>query len=556
MIMSLEKPKVLILGSGIAGLTTALKFSTHCQVTVVCKANKEEGATRYAQGGIASVWSQQDTFEDHKIDTLTAGHGLCNERIVDICVREAPERIRELIEWGVAFTRSSLGTGQSTTSDEFHEFKESFDLHREGGHGKRRILHADDLTGLAIESALLEQVSKNENIQVLENHIAIDLITEGKILPSFQKFEKQAGRKRLGGRCCGAFVLNIQNSQIKTMMADIVVLATGGAGKVYLYTSNPDTATGDGIAMAFRAGARIANMEFIQFHPTCLYHPNAKNFLITEALRGEGAVLRTLKGGLFVDILHPMGSLAPRDAIAKAIDLELKKSGEKHVLLDCRTISELDFKNKFPNILNTCLKFGINPLYESIPIVPAAHYVCGGVLVDEHSRTSIESLYAVGEVACTGLHGANRLASNSLLEAVVFSHRLVKHALQTIQTLPIQPLPRPQWNSGHAVAIEENIDIAAHWLELRSMMWNYVGIVRSDHRLERARRRVDLLKTEVHGYYWDFLLSKDLIELRNLITVAELIIQSAQIRKESRGLHFNVDYPGIDDAFFKEDTIL
>ncbi|MGE0616454.1 MAG: L-aspartate oxidase [Bacteriovoracia bacterium] len=537
--------KVLILGTGIAGLSAALRFAALPQVkqvTLVAKDRADEGATRYAQGGIATVLSKQDSFEEHKQDTLVAGAGLCHEDIVDLCVREGPARVRELIDWGVPFTKANP---QAKRADS----EVGFDLHREGGHGKHRILHADDLTGLAIEETLLKRVGECPNIRVLEHHIAVDLITEGKV---FKRWRKP-------GRCLGAYVLNTQTGEVVVVDSDITLLATGGAGKVYLYTSNPDTATGDGIAMAYRAGARVANLEFMQFHPTCLYHPAAKNFLITEAMRGEGAILRTVAGEDFMKRHHPMGSLAPRDIVARAIDVEMKRSGDKHVVLDCTHLDPHELRLKFPNINEMCLKFGIDFTREMVPVVPATHYTCGGVLVDEHAQTTIEGLYAIGEVACTGLHGANRLASNSLLEAVVFSHRAIEHARSMLEKWSSQPrvaAPIPQWDTGLAVQIEERIDIAAIWLEIRSLMWNYVGIVRSNRRLERAKRRLELLKAEVNEYYWDFFLTKDLIELRNLLLVAELIVQCAALRKESRGLHYMVDYPETNDQFFHRDTVL
>ncbi len=542
-----KNTQVLILGTGIAGLSAALKFADQCQVTVVCKSDKAEGSTRYAQGGIASVWSNQDSFEEHVQDTLVAGAGLCHKGIVDLCVREGPARVRELIALGVEFTKAET----SKQGDPSKDPTEIFDLHREGGHGRRRILHADDLTGWAIEKALLEKVSAHPNIQVLEHHIGIDLITEGKLLKSWRK----------PGRCLGAYVLEIQSGKIVTLSADVTVLATGGAGKVYLYTSNPDTATGDGIAMAYRAGAKVSNLEFMQFHPTCLYHPSARTFLISEALRGEGAILKTVSGDEFMSRHHPMGSLAPRDVVARAIDIEMKRTGDKHVLLDCSKISSAELKRKFPNIYENCLRYGIDITSQSIPVVPAAHYTCGGVEVNEFAQTTIEGLYAVGEVACTGLHGANRLASNSLLEAVVFAHRAVQDALPKIRHLEEvektqTTIELPAWDTGHAVELEEQIDIAANWLEIRHLMWNYVGIVRSNRRLERAERRINLLKAEVNTYYWNFLLTKDLIELRNLLTVADLIVQCAILRKESRGLHFTVDYPAPDDLHFAHDTVL
>jgi L-aspartate oxidase len=535
--------QVLILGTGIAGLSAALKFAKTCKVVLVCKADRAEGATRYAQGGIASVWSKQDSFEEHKQDTLTAGAGLCDAEIVDICVTEGPTRVQELIDLGVEFTKADIAREGTTDPTEV------FDLHREGGHGRRRILHADDLTGWAIEKALLNQIAKTPQIQVLENHVAIDLITEGKLL------------KKEPGKCLGAYILNIETGKVITVAADITVLATGGAGKVYLYTSNPDTATGDGIAMAYRAGAQVANLEFMQFHPTCLYHPSARTFLISEALRGEGAVLKTISGDPFMNRYHPMASLAPRDIVARAIDMEIKRTGDKHVLLDCSAISEEDLRRKFPNIYEICREYGIDITLESIPVVPAAHYSCGGVQVNQYAQTTIDALYAVGEVACTGLHGANRLASNSLLEAVVFAHRVVEHALPLLQTTRTQRTiiahkRLPEWDTGHAVELEEQIDITANWLEIRNLMWNYVGIVRSNRRLERAQRRIQLLKDEVNAYYWDFLLTRDLIELRNLLTVADLTVQCALMRKESRGLHYTVDFPKKDDQLGLKDSVI
>jgi len=539
-------PKVLILGTGIAGLSAALKFADRApvgtEITIVSKVEQSEGATRYAQGGIASVWSKEDSFQEHINDTLVAGAGLCHADIVELCVHEGPARVRELIELGVEFTKAERAP-------------EVFDLHREGGHRQRRILHANDLTGWEIEKALLAQVASRPKIRVLEHHVAVDLITEGK---AFKRWRKP-------GRCLGAYVLDTKTGQVVTLPADVTVLATGGAGKVYLYTSNPDTATGDGIAIAYRAGAQVANLEFMQFHPTCLYHPSAKNFLITEALRGEGAILRTVAGEEFMSRHHPMGSLAPRDIVARAIDIEMKKSGDKHVFLDCAGIPGEELKHKFPNIYETCLNFGIDITRQPIPVVPACHYTCGGVVVDQDARTKIDGLYAIGEVACTGLHGANRLASNSLLEAVVFAHRAVEHALPTLQealagrlaSTDPETLDRlPEWDVGHAVEIEEQIDIAANWLEIRHLMWNYVGIVRSDRRLERAKRRLEILKAEVNAYYWDFLLTKDLVELRNLITIADLIVHCAIQRKESRGLHYTVDYPETNDAEYQHDTVI
>lgn len=544
-----EKPasvsRILILGTGIAGLSAALKFARGLdlrgakagtpvsdlaiEVTVISKSDAAEGSTRYAQGGIASVWSEKDSFDEHEQDTIRAGAGLCHRAAVQTCVQEGPARVRELIELGVEFTKLQ--------SSEQGDPAEVFSLHREGGHGKRRILHADDLTGWAIERALLEQIRKSPNIRLLEHYVGVDLITEGKLFK----------RWRRPGRCLGAYILNTRTGKVETFDADITVLATGGAGKVYLYTSNPDTATGDGIAMAHRVGAEVANLEFMQFHPTCLYHPGAPTFLITEALRGEGAVLKNTRGEEFMSRHHPMASLAPRDIVARAIDMEIKRTGDKHVVLDATHIPAPELIRKFPNIYETCLKLGIDITKQPIPVVPAQHYTCGGVLVDLNAQTNIDGLYAVGEVACTGLHGANRLASNSLLEAVVFAHRAAAHALPRLAELKrhrgVPPPHLPEWDVGHAVELEEQIDIAANWLEIRHLMWNYVGIVRSERRLERALRRIELLKAEVNAYYWNFLLTKDLVELRNLLTVAELVVRCALSRKESRGLHYTVDHP-------------
>jgi L-aspartate oxidase len=560
-------PHVLILGTGIAGLSTALKFARDhstpdLRITIVSKSDAMDGATRWAQGGIAAVWSKDDSFEEHKQDTLIAGADLCHEAIVDLCVREGPDRVRELISLGVEFTPSETASSRKNPDGSLPPVDpaEAFDLHREGGHGQRRILHAADLTGWAIEKALLAQAAHDPRISILEDHCAIDLITEGKV----------ASAPRTPGRCLGAYVLNSGTGRVETLAADITVLATGGAGKVYLYTTNPDTATGDGIAMAYRAGAKVANLEFIQFHPTCLYHPSARTFLITEALRGEGAILRNLAGDAFMDRIHELGSLAPRDIVARGIDMEMKRTGDKHVLLDCSPIPAEKLRTHFPNIHETCLKYGIDITASPIPVVPATHYTCGGVLVDENGKTTIDGLYALGEASCTGLHGANRLASNSLLEAVVFAHRVFLDGIREIKSMTsthvrrgessgektFAPSPLPKWEIGAAVELEERIDIAATWLEVRSVMWNYVGIVRSNHRLKRAKRRLEILREEINGYYWKHLLTRDLIELRNLITVADLIVACAERRKESRGLHYTVDYPLRDDARFKRDTVL
>lgn len=540
---------ILIIGTGIAGLTAALKFSSHHRVYLISKAAMDEGATRYAQGGIASVWSKSDSFEAHKSDTLRAGGGLCKEEIVDLCVREGPDRVRELINWGVPFTKVSE---LADPEESFGGTLGSFDLHREGGHGHRRILHASDITGWEIVRTLITQVKSRPNITVLEHHLVIDLITEGKIL------KKRQGMGAGSGKCLGAYVLDNKSGKVRSLRAHVTVLATGGAGKVYLYTSNPDVATGDGVAMAYRAGARVANLEFMQFHPTCLYHPAAKNFLITEAVRGEGAVLKDLRGREFMKDYDERGSLAPRDIVARAIDFEMKRSGDPHVLLDATKLG-VSARDHFPSIYDVCRKFGVDMLSQPIPVVPAAHYLCGGAVINEHGETSVQNLYAVGEVSCSGLHGANRLASNSLLEAVVFAERVVRHSEKSFDGgRAISELPRelPEWDSGAAVPQEDKIDIGALWHEVRSLMWNYVGIVRSDRRLERARRRLDLIQADVTNDYWKYDLTKDLVETRNLVLVAQLMVQSALLRKESRGLHYTVDYPDRNDEVYRRDTVL
>lgn len=523
--MATDPPKVLLIGSGIAGLSAAIHFSEFSDVILLAKSDLGEGNTRYAQGGIASVWSSADSFAEHKKDTLEAGAGLCRPVSVDACIQEGPDRIRELIEWGVEFTRDPQSPSE-------------YDLHREGGHHQRRILHSHDFTGQAIEDALIRKVRANPRIQIFENRMAVDLIMEGKLDPK----ANQTGL----GRCLGAYVLDTQTHEITPLAADLTVIASGGAGKVYLYTSNPDIATGDGIAMAHRAGARVANLEFMQFHPTCLYHPDAKNFLITEALRGEGGILRTFDGRDLMEGRHELGSLAPRYVVSQAIDIELKRSGAPHVWLDISHLSEAHFQEHFPQIDAMCRRFGIHAPKDPIPVVPAAHYLCGGILTDEWARTSVEGLLAIGESACTGLHGANRLASNSLLEGAVFAKRAAEKAQETLTSheLPRMPSKLPAWESGRAVDMEEQIDIVATWREIRTLMWNYVGIVRSNRRLMRARERLALLRHEVNEDYWKFRVSRDLIELRNLLTVAELIVECALRRKESRGLHVNVDYPG------------
>lgn len=523
------KTDFLILGSGIAGLSLAIKASALGSVALVTKKEKTESNTNYAQGGIAAVTEKTDSFAEHINDTLIAGAGLCKKDVVEFIVKEAPARIAELIDWGVNFTRAEAPPYP-------------YDLGREGGHTHRRILHAKDLTGREIERALHEKVAALPNVRIYENHIGIDLIME----------KTNAGKPL---HCLGAYVLDINQSEIHTFRAKYTILSTGGAGKVYLITTNPDIATGDGIAMAYRAGAQIANMEFIQFHPTCLYHPDAKAFLISEAVRGEGAILKLKNGTPFMDKYHAMKSLAPRDIVARAIDAEIKKSGDEYVLLDI-THHDRDFLiNRFPNIFNKCLEYGIDMSRDPIPVVPAAHYLCGGVAVNAHGETSIPQLFACGEVSCTGLHGANRLASNSLLEAVVYSHRVcAKIAENFADSVQSESYIAP-WDASGATESDDTVVVTHNWDEVRRCMWNYVGIVRSNKRLERAVRRIELIQKEIDDYYRNYKVTRDLIELRNITIVAKLIAASAAMRKESRGLHYTVDYPEINDELNK-DTII
>jgi L-aspartate oxidase len=516
----------LILGSGIAGLSLALDLARIGTVLVVTKRNRDESNTKYAQGGIAAVLSDTDSFAAHKADTVVAGAGLCHEAVVDICVREGPGRIAMLEALGARF-------------DKAHDGSEGLDLHLEGGHSARRVAHAGDMTGAEIERALVDAVAADANIRVLDDHMAVDLMLQ----------------TRFGGpeACIGAYVLHSATGQVETVLASHTVLATGGAGKVYLYTSNPDVATGDGIAMAYRAGARIANMEFYQFHPTCLFHPEAKSFLVSEALRGEGATLQLPNGDRFMDKHHAQAELAPRDVVARAIDAELKRTGADCVFLDIRHRPAQEVRDRFPGIYAQCLRFGIDITKDRIPVVPAAHYMCGGVSTDLDGRTTIPRLWAIGECAHTGLHGANRLASNSLLEGVVFAHRCAK----ALETEPRKETARevPDWDATGTVSSGEQVIVAHSWDELRRTMWNYVGIVRSDLRLRRAARRVALLQEEIAEYYWKYTINRDLLELRNIATVAQLIVECALARKESRGLHTTIDYPETNPRFAR-DTIV
>ena len=521
----------IVMGSGAAGLLFALKVAHSGRVAIVTKKNMEESNSYYAQGGVAAVFSDSDSLETHVQDTCTAGAGLCHMDAVQATVSEGPQRIRDLQDYGVEFSM-------------LEEDPTMLDLGREGGHSKRRVLHVKDFTGKAIIEVLLERVKEHENIEILEGHMAVDLIMSNKLLGT-----------RTPGSCLGVYVLNEETGAIIPMRAPVTVLATGGAGKVYLYTSNPDVASGDGIAIAYRAGARVANMEFFQFHPTCLFHPRAKSFLISEALRGEGGELVLRDGTPFMKKYHELGSLAPRDYTARAIDTELKRTGDDYVLLDMSARKPDFIRNRFPKIYHQCLSLGIDMTAGPIPVVPAAHYSCGGVLTDLHGRTSIDGLYAIGEVAHTGLHGANRLASNSLLEALVFGQRAATACMQDrTRTVMVEEVPR--WDIGKAVDSDEAVVITQTWDEIRRFMWNYVGIVRTDKRLRRALQRILLVREEIEAYYWNFIISRDLLELRNLGLVAELIIRSAMQRKESRGLHFNADFPEHNDILFGRDTIL
>jgi L-aspartate oxidase len=510
----------LVIGSGLAGLTFALRAARAGSVLLLSKDTLPESNTRYAQGGIASVWSAEDSFEAHVEDTLIAGAGLCHRELVELVVRDGPARIRDLIAIGTHFSRRDQRDDPE------------YDLGQEGGHSHRRILHASDATGREIMRALVAAVRATPSIRVLERHLAIDLLTDG---------ARDATAQMVS--CWGAYALARDSGEVLTLRARATVLATGGAGKVYLYTSNPDIATGDGIAMAYRAGVPVANMEFIQFHPTCLYHPAAKSFLISEALRGEGAVLRRPDGTPFMAVYDPRAELAPRDIVARAIDNEMKVRGFDCVYLDISHQPRDFLLSRFPTIHERCLQYGIDLTRQPIPVVPAAHYCCGGTVTNADGATNIRRLYAAGEVAMTGLHGANRLASNSLLEALVLGHRSAEHAVALTASDSADPPAFPAWNPAGATDSDESVVVTQNWEEIRRFMWNYVGIVRSNRRLARALQRITALRDEIQRYYWDFIITGDLIELRNLAVVAELIILSAIRRKESRGLHYTIDYP-------------
>ena len=507
----------LVIGSGLAGLTAALELSQHGEVIVASKAAAEEGNSAYAQGGIACVVDPNDSFEAHIADTLDTGCGLGKPEVIEKIIRTGTERIRQIEALGLDFERRKNKTDE-------------YDLGQEGGHSHRRVLHAGDITGHQMMQVLLTRARENPRIRILEHHMAIDLITTRWLrLPE-------------SNRCLGAYFLDQDTNQIFPIQARSTILATGGLGKVYLYTSNPDIATGDGVAMAWRAGLPIRNMEFVQFHPTCLYHPEAKSFLISEAVRGEGAELRDIRGKAFMEEFDPRGSLATRDVTARAIDFVMKKYGDPYVYLDITHRSREFLQNRFPTLYATCLKYGIDMATDPIPVVPAAHYSCGGVVADVNGTTALPALYACGEVANTGLHGANRLASNSLLEALVCGHETALCAAENLQKFT-SFVSIPDWEPGQAVSSDEAIVVEHNWNEVRTAMWDYVGIVRTEKRLDRARRRIRNLRREIKQYYGDYLVTADLLELRNIADVAELIVRSAQRRKESRGLHHMADHP-------------
>ncbi len=529
----MESPKqfdFLVIGIGLAGLFYALEASKAGTVAILTKSGARESNTLHAQGGVACVASAGDTFDLHIQDTLNAGGGLCKEEVVRSIVEDGPERIRDLARLGVRFATRPGEEG------------EAWDLGKEGGHSRRRIFHVDDATGNEIEQVLLQAVLANPRIELLEHHQAVDLITLGKLGYSSES------------RCVGCYALDRASGRIEAVCSHHTLLATGGCGKVYLYTSNPDVATGDGVAMAFRAGVPVANMEFIQFHPTCLYHPQAKNFLISEALRGEGALLVNHAGHRFLPGIDPRAELAPRDIVARAIDAEIKRSGHPCVYLDVRRKGKEFLQGRFPTIYSACLRYGINMAAEPIPVVPAAHYQCGGVVTDVDGRTELPGLWAAGEVACTGLHGANRLASNSLLEAVVVSHRAAR---ASIAGGPFsRKIAIPPWDEGSAADPDELVVVAHNWREIRELMWDYVGIVRTRKRLRRAGVRLQNLAREIREYYWSYRLNADLIDLRNLALVASLVVDSALERRESRGLHYILDFPEPDDSHPPADTVL
>ena len=523
--MATIRTDYLVLGSGIAGLSFALKAAAGgAKVAVLCKRDAMESNTNYAQGGIASVLREDDSFLAHIEDTLRAGAGLCKPEVVEAVVKDGPASIADLVRWGVRFTR----TGKKRDS--------AFDLTREGGHSARRILHSSDLTGHEIQRALTAKARRTPGITLYEHHHGVDLLTSR-------------------GQAFGAYALDTATGEVHTFLAKATIVATGGWSKAYLYTTNPDVATGDGVAMAWRAGARVADMELCQFHPTCLYSHTNQRFLISEAVRGEGGILRDRRGKAFMGRFHPLKELAPRDIVARAIDTVLKERGDDFVTLDCTHLTTAYLRKRFPNIYKTCLEAGIDMGKQPIPVVPAAHYQCGGVVADLDGATNVGRLYAIGEVSCTGLHGANRLGSNSLLEGLVFANRAHAHAQRRLTAIPAW-FKAKRWDSGRATESDEAVVVTQNWDEIRRLMWNYVGIVRTNKRLARALARIALLRKEISQYYWDFKVTADLLELRNLALVAELTVRCAMARKESRGLHFNLDYPKLDEKHAPKDSIL
>ncbi|MDY6909060.1 MAG: L-aspartate oxidase [Thermodesulfobacteriota bacterium] len=531
----------LVIGSGIAGLTFALKAAQDATVAIVTKKDKLETSTNYAQGGIASALGPDDSFQLHIEDTLKAGDGLCHEDVVEKVVRSGPDRIRDLVAFGVAFSKCR-------TDEAF------FDLGREGGHSRNRVVHAEDMTGRAIERVLIEAAEANPNIHIFEDHLALDLIIQHDSLRLGTTPLKQHQQ------CWGAFIFDSKAREIHTFMAHATLLCTGGAGKVYLYTSNPDVATGDGLAMAYRAGARLANLEFVQFHPTCLYHPQAKNFLISEAVRGEGGRLIDRRGNAFMEKYHPMKDLAFRDVVARAIDTEMKRTGDDCVFLDITHRDPAFLKQRFPNIYSKCLSLGIDITRDPIPVVPAAHYMCGGIATNLAGETSLPNLYAIGECACTGLHGANRLASNSLLEAAVFSHEAARCCTERLEAWRRRRFPAVSAEAFPFDAANGNqnemVLISHNWDDVRRLMWNYVGIVRTGKRLRLAQKHMAQIWLEIREHMPNIQLNSDLVELQNLALVAELIIHCAIARTESRGLHYNLDYPQKDDIHWRKDTVI
>jgi len=526
----LEQTDTLVIGSGIAGLSLALRAAEHGRVTVLAKKGLDDTNTARAQGGVAAVVSSHDSFEEHRADTVAAGAGLCREEAVRFVIERGPAAIRELERHGVQFTRADDG----------------YDLGREGGHGQRRVLHAGDATGRELQQRLLDKARAHPGILCLENHHAIDLITDAKL---------EQRSPAASDRCWGAYVLDAERREIETLTAKATVLATGGSGKVYLYTTNAEVATGDGVALGYRAGCRVANMEFFQFHPTHLFHPKETNFLISEALRGEGGILRRRDGATFMAAHHPDAELAPRDVVALSIDQEMKASGDDCVFLDMTKLDAGFLAKRFPTTHGRLQSIGIDMAHQQIPVVPAAHYQCGGIITDLRGQTGVAGLYAVGEVASTGLHGANRLASNSLLESVVLAGEAAADVTRWREDGATVP-PVPDWDSRGLIDSDESVVVSHSWDEIRRFMWNYVGIERSTARLERAQRRLDLVHDEIRSYYWKYLVTPDLLELRNLHQVASLIVRSALSRHESRGLHHTIDHPQVDDYAYRRDTVL